>query len=67
VVWLQIVCEAGTKAIAPHAGAEQSRAKTSPRYFIRKTPLFTSVWNGTGENKTDCDCSVLRGNEAVKK
>jgi hypothetical protein len=35
LVWLQMVCDAETKAMAPHAGVEPSRARTRTSRFIR--------------------------------
>ncbi len=38
-VWLQMVCDAGTKAMAPHAGVEQRKARRKIRRFVKGRTL----------------------------
>jgi hypothetical protein len=45
LVWLQFVLEPGTKAMAPHAGAEQRKARTTIKCLVKiNTPRNGPRW-----------------------
>ena len=46
-VWLQMVCDAETDAMAPHAGVEQRKAKSRIRRLVKgDTPRSRLCWRG---------------------
>jgi hypothetical protein len=46
-VWLQMVCDAETDAMAPHAGVEQKKEKSKIRRLVKRdTPRSRLCWSG---------------------